>query len=96
MTMEAKIYNHQQWIPLTDPKQLRYIFDAMLIESGHKIINVVQHEWQPQGYTCLYLLAESHFAIHTWPEQQTTYLELSSCNRDYFHAFTVLLKARFA
>jgi S-adenosylmethionine/arginine decarboxylase-like enzyme len=71
----------------------RYITDAKFKQL---VASVADFPWQPQGYTCLYLLAESHFAIHTWPEEQTTYVELSSCNRDFFHAFTVLLRARFS
>lgn len=89
--MKAQIFNHSAWIKETDPEKLNRVFDAMLAQSGHSIINFVQHHWQPQGYTCLYLLGESHFAVHTWPEQGLTYVELSSCNLTYFVRFIELL-----
>ena len=47
----------------------------------------MEHSFQPQGYTAIWLLAESHFAIHTFPEENKTYIELSSCNRTMYHAF---------
>ena len=42
---------------------------------------------EPEGYTALWLLGESHFAIHTFPEEQKTYIELSSCNLEYYEFF---------
>ena len=38
-------------------------------------------------YTSLYLLGESHFAIHTFPEENSTYIELVSCVKDKFDNF---------
>ena len=37
--------------------------------------------------TALFLLSESHFAIHTFPEENTTYIELSSCIKLPFDNF---------
>jgi S-adenosylmethionine decarboxylase len=35
-------------------------------------------------------LAESHLAIHTFPEEGKTYIELSSCNERMQKAFEAL------
>lgn len=35
-------------------------------------------KFEPQGVTILYLLSESHFSIHTWPETK-------SCAIDFYH-----------
>ena len=35
-------------------------------------------KFEPQGITILYLLSESHFSIHTWPES-------GSCAIDFYH-----------
>ncbi|MEN9444098.1 MAG: Croceibacter phage, partial [Bacteroidota bacterium] len=48
--------------------------------SGFTILNFVSHNFSPQGFTGIWLLAESHLAIHTFPESGASYIELSSCN----------------
>jgi S-adenosylmethionine decarboxylase proenzyme len=42
------------------------------------IINKSLHKFEPQGLSIIYLLAESHLSIHTWPE-------LKSCSIDFYH-----------
>ena len=63
----------------------------MLVCSGFGILNFIEHHFEPQGYTGLWLISESHFAIHTFPEESKTYIELSSCNREMFERFLELL-----
>ena len=37
-------------------------------DSGLNIVGDVFHQFEPLGVTGTVLLAESHLAIHTWPE----------------------------
>ena len=78
--MKAKIWNFNKWIKETDETALCRIFDKMVIDAGFNVLGVLSYRFQPQGFTKIYLLAESHFAIHTFPEEHKTYVELSSCN----------------
>lgn len=39
-----------------------------LKKAGFAILRFMDWEFTPQGYTALWLLAESHFAVHTFPE----------------------------
>ena len=48
--------------------------------SGLKIVGDVFHQFQPQGVTGTVLLAESHLAIHTWPEEGFVTVDLYVCN----------------
>lgn len=48
------------------------------------MLAVTEHRFRPYGYTALWLLGESHFALHTFPECGRTYYEISSCNKPYF------------
>lgn len=59
-------------------------YDGILRRAGFGILEITRHYFQPQGFTALFLLCESHFAIHTFPEEGRTYIELSSCNLQYF------------
>lgn len=78
----AKIYNHSFWVSETSPEQLKTQFQQILEQSGFTIIQFSEHHFEHQGYTCFWLLAESHLAIHTFPESNTSYVELSSCNEE--------------
>ncbi len=37
------------------------------------------HAFEPQGLSAALILSESHIALHTWPEDGTGYVLLSSC-----------------
>lgn len=86
------MWNKAFWICLTDPNKLKTKYNDVLKKSGFRILNFVEHHFSPMGYTCLYLLGESHLAIHTFPEENKSYIELSSCNETYFNKFLYLEK----
>jgi S-adenosylmethionine/arginine decarboxylase-like enzyme len=71
---------------------LEALFTAILENCGFKVLKFTEHCFKPQGYTALWLLAESHFALHTFPESGKTYIELSSCNVEYYQRFIELTK----
>ena len=90
--MKAAIYNHRLWVEEIVPQVLKESFDHILKESGFKILNFMEHFFEPQGYTAIWLLGESHFALHTFPEENKTYIELSSCNEEMYDLFLTLIK----
>lgn len=90
--MVAKIWNYSEWIKETDPKEIREFFDKTLRASGFNVLCLTDHNFKPQGYTALWLLTESHFAVHTFPEFGKSYIELSSCNLEYYQKFLTLIK----
>lgn len=85
MIMKPQIWNKSGWSRLFDNLQDRFTF--LLKDAGFDIICITKHDFDPCGTTLLWLLAESHFAVHTWPEEGVFYWELSSCNQDYFNSF---------
>ena len=80
--IQANIYNLQEWITEINPEVLKIDFEKLLHKSEFTILAFNQHYFEQQGYTCFWLLGESHLAIHTFPESKKTYVELSSCNQD--------------
>ena len=54
---------------------LRATRDAGLVAVGDKF-----HQFAPQGVTGTVLLAESHLAIHTWPETGFVSVDVYVCN----------------
>ena len=77
--MKAKMNNYNAWIKETRPDVLIGYYEDLLIKCGFNVIDKCFHFFKPYGFTALFLLGESHFAIHTFPEEEKTYIELSSC-----------------
>lgn len=90
--MKPEIYNSHCWIRQTDPSILRGLLEELLEESGFHILEVCEHHFQPCGYTALFLLSTSHLAVHTFPEAQCSYLEMSSCGESLFLDFIARLR----
>ena len=88
--LKAQIWNKSWWISETAPELLKNIYKHKLEKAGFDIIDEVDHYFKPQGYIKLFLLAESHLAIHTFPENGETYIELSSCVKKQFDSFLTL------
>lgn len=90
--MKAKMNNFNTWINSCDERFLENVFDNLLKNSDFSILGRVKHYFEPFGFTCLWLLGESHFAIHTFPEENRAYIELSSCVDLPFNKFKKNLK----
>ena len=73
------MFNYQNWVEETNPFELRKKYDNQLKESRFGVLSFIEYNFEPEGYTALWLLSESHFAIHTFPEEGKSYIELSSC-----------------
>lgn len=89
--MKAQMYNYSGWIEETNPNTLHEIFMQKLVKSGFNVEDVIEKHFSPFGYTALFLLSESHFAIHTFPEANQTYIELSSCVKKPFDNFVKMI-----
>ena len=48
--------------------------------SGLTIVGDCFYQFEPQGVTGTVLLAESHLAIHTWPERGFVTVDVYVCN----------------
>lgn len=72
---------------MTNPALMKPLFDEMLEQSTFNVLNYSEHHFEPQGWTALWLLGESHLAIHTFPEHKKSYIELSSCMMDKYVLF---------
>ena len=94
--MKAKIDSYNTWIPSADHSIVKVEIENLLVASGFTILNFMEHHFQPQGYTALWLLAESHCALHTFPEEDKSYLEISSCNTQMYLDFLVAFHVKYS
>ncbi|GAA4112741.1 hypothetical protein GCM10022393_11320 [Aquimarina addita] len=90
-TVKANIYSHTYWIRDTDADTIRKRCQDQLLKSGFTIVKFDEYHFPVKGYTCFWLLAESHLAIHTFPDDERSYVELSSCNQEKLDCFVSLI-----
>ena len=65
---------------LNQASSLRMLCMNAATASGLNVVGDVFHQFQPQGVTGTVLLAESHLAIHTWPEEGFVTVDVYVCN----------------
>ena len=53
---------------LNDPEQIRAALISAISAGQATLIDLCVHQFSPHGVTATATLAESHIAIHTWPE----------------------------
>lgn len=66
---------------LIDPNLL--LKTTLKLAKGLKltVVNSYIHQFQPHGLSLILIIAESHLAIHTWPEYNYMHIDVVSCSR---------------
>lgn len=64
---------------LDAPARVREALQATAAAGGLTLLRVVLEHFEPQGVSAVGLLAESHLAIHTWPERSAFAADLFHC-----------------
>jgi S-adenosylmethionine decarboxylase len=79
---------------INDSGLLKKIVSQALKEDNFGILRENHHDFEPQGYTGMWLLSESHAAMHTYPEHKSIYFQIYSCRgeRDGINTFEYLKK----
>jgi len=65
-------------------KEIKEILIKAAKIANNKPLEVVIHKFSPQGITGVILLAESHIAIHSWPEKNYLSIDILSCGENTF------------
>jgi len=64
---------------IEDPKEIDKILILAAKKADNTPLEVTIHKFQPQGITGVVLLAESHIAIHSWPEINYVAVDIFTC-----------------
>jgi S-adenosylmethionine decarboxylase len=64
---------------LNDVKILERHLLAAVQLSGATVIQPFFHQFSPHGITGVVVVAESHFALHTWPEYGYCAVDIFTC-----------------
>ena len=77
---------------LNNLESIKRFMDEAAIHSGATIVDNVFHLFNPHGVSGVVVIAESHLAIHTWPEYGYAAVDLFTCGEtvDPWKAFELL------
>ncbi len=64
---------------LNDVHRVEIYMKRAALECGATIVNSVFHEFNPHGVSGVVVIAESHLAIHTWPEYGYAAVDVFTC-----------------
>jgi len=64
---------------LNDLELLQNYMREAVIESGATIIGSTFHQFNPHGISGVIVIAESHMALHTWPEYGYAAIDFFTC-----------------
>ena len=71
---------------LDDPAALKELLLEAVRRGGGTIVTDVFHTFNPHGVSGVIVIAESHVAIHTWPEHGYAAVDIFSCGTKLDHA----------
>jgi len=69
----------------------RPLLDSIVRDLHLTVVNQAGHQFPPIGYSYAYVLSESHFTIHTYPEHRSFYIDIFCCNPEFNPAHAVHL-----
>ncbi len=82
---------------LTDRDLLEKTLTEAAELAGATVVESVIHQFNPHGLSGVIVIAESHIAIHTWPEHNYAALDIFTCgNPEIADAITEALLRAFA
>lgn len=64
---------------LNDEKKIRTYMQEAATKSNATIVDSVFHRFNPHGVSGVVVIAESHLAVHTWPEYNYAAVDLFTC-----------------
>lgn len=68
---------------LNDPVSIKNILFKAALEGSATVISDTIHQFSPYGVSGVLVIAESHIAIHTWPEHGFAALEFFRCSETF-------------
>ncbi len=66
---------------IEDPRKIKKILIESAKKAGNTPLEIIIHNFYPQGITAVILLAESHIALHGWSEYQYMAIDIFTCGK---------------
>lgn len=72
--VDTSLLNHRQ--------TLLQALDNLAKDLKLHVVKKFTHEFEPHGISIVWVLAESHLAVHTWPEHGYLHFDIVSCAKE--------------
>jgi len=66
---------------LNSCSDLKKMLKNICEENDFQVLQEVEHQFEPQGCSILFLLSESHLSIHTFPERNHMSFDIYTCRQ---------------
>jgi S-adenosylmethionine decarboxylase len=66
-------------VDLDDANLVKQHMTGAIERIGATILGVLEHKFEPQGLTQVFLLSESHASVHTYPEFRSCFVDIFTC-----------------
>jgi S-adenosylmethionine decarboxylase len=64
---------------LNDSDKIKELLKIASLESGATPLKYLDHKFEPQGVTGIWILSESHCSVHTYPEIGYGHFDIFTC-----------------
>jgi S-adenosylmethionine decarboxylase len=97
MDVMGKLVTADIWLnTMPDIDSLINVSEAAIGKARMNIVERFRHSFNPHGDSLLWVLAESHFSIHSFPEQKYISVDCYTCGQEgdpksCINYFTLLL-----
>lgn len=78
-TVYADVFDVTDRARLDDGRFLTEALQLACLRGNATVLQAHAHRFEPQGVTAFCLLAESHAAVHTYPEEAAYMLDVFTC-----------------
>jgi S-adenosylmethionine decarboxylase proenzyme len=66
---------------LNNKLDLKLLCRDVCIANNYTILGEIDHDFEPQGCSFIFLLSESHLSVHTFPEKNYISFDLYTCRQ---------------
>ncbi len=80
--MICDLSNIKNMTRLESMESMCQLFDDICAKYEFTVLGKIEHKFEPQGLSLIYMLSESHISIHTFPEKRYLALDIYTC-RNY-------------
>lgn len=81
--MKLHLVGHVDGVWVAQSKHLENIMNRIAERCGFNVVARAFHQFEPYGTTGVLVLAESHFSAHTYPEDNTVYIDVFCCSHNF-------------
>jgi len=78
--MKSHLVGHITGVWVARRVHLEKIMKRIAERCGFHVVGQAFHQFEPHGATGVLVLAESHFSAHTYPEDNTIYIDVFCCS----------------